>query len=272
MHNIAPRSDAEPHEMRSAAEKPTRREAEQLLSDDHVEPGVLGRLLAAARTTGARADTAGLNHVLADFSNRVPSPVGAISLSRRTSLLRVAIARLAAAKVIVIVALVVLSSGGIALATTGSLPNPLNGFSHNTTPATESDAPTSGTTETSGIGAPSLTHGQPNSQPTDSAPSRIRESASNAGTAAQSPSLAGLCKSWLARPHDNGKADDSAAFSALIAAAGGEDAVDGYCASLLASSSSTSPALNQAETTASDTAAAPCGKKTHSNGNVTGKC
>jgi hypothetical protein len=53
-----------------------------------------------------------------------------------------------------------------------------------------------------------------------------------------SPSLRGLCRSWLSRPHQHGKADTNPAFTVLVTAAGNPDAVSGYCSALL----STAPA------------------------------
>jgi hypothetical protein len=267
MHNTAAGSDAEPNEMRSRPAEPTRREAEQLLSDDHVSTSALGRLLAAARSTGVRADTAGLQSVLADFSDRATLPATVPPAGRNRSLLQIAIARLVAAKMFVIVALAVLTTGGIALAaTTGTFPNPLGDSPHVTVSASGTDDTITTATGSLGVGAPSVSHAQPNSPPTNDGPTVASASPSSTGTAGPSPSLAGLCRSWLVRPHDSGKADDGSAFNALIAAAGSADAVDGYCAALLASPSSAAPSSSVTTT------AATCGKKTHSNGTVTGKC
>lgn len=60
--------------------------------------------------------------------------------------------------------------------------------------------------------------------------------------ASPSPSLAGLCTAWLAHPRDVAKLSTNPAFSVLINAAGGADAVNGYCATLLATSHPTHPA------------------------------
>jgi len=274
MHNTSPGSDAEPDDMRAHPANLTRHQAEQLVRDGPAGTGELDRLLAAARTTGARADTAGLNQALADLSNRDTLPAAAMPAPRKRSLLRVAITRLAAAKMLIIVALAVLATGGIALAaTTGAFPNPLRDSPHATTPASPGDTSTESATDTSRFGAPSLTHAQPNSSPAGSGAASTGIAPTHTGNTGPSPSLAGLCKSWLARPHDNGKADDSAAFGALITAAGGEDAVDGYCSALVASpTSSAAPTSVTPTQTGSDATATTCGKKTHANGDVTGKC
>ena len=272
MHNTSPSSGAESDDMRSHPANLTRQQAEQLLGKGPAGTGPLDRLLAAARTTGARADTAGLNRALADLANRDTLPAAAMPAPRNRSLLRVAITRLAAAKMLVIVALAVLTTGGIALAaTTGAFPNPLRDPPRTTAPATQ-DSATNASTDSPGD-APSVTHGQPNSSPPGSGATSAGIAPPNTGDTGPSPSLAGLCRSWLARPHDNGKADDSAAFGILIAAAGGEGAVDGYCSALLASASSSAPPPSVTPTpTGGDATATTCGKKTHANGDVTGKC
>lgn len=53
-----------------------------------------------------------------------------------------------------------------------------------------------------------------------------------------SPNLTGLCHAWLAGAGaEHGHARSNPAFSVLVATAGGSDAVDGYCTTLLGSSS-----------------------------------
>jgi hypothetical protein len=99
------------------------------------------------------------------------------------------------------VAVLAVGAGGVALAaSTGALPNPLS----------------------------------PHSSP--SAPDRGAGSdADDHGNATPSPSLVGLCTAFQAGAGaDHGKALDSPAFQALIAAAGGKDKVDAFCTNLLA--------------------------------------
>jgi hypothetical protein len=97
---------------------------------------------------------------------------------------------------------VVAVSGGVAVAaTTGALPNPL-----------APDHPGHSTT----------------------APAHPGESSHAPGShATPSPSLVGLCTAFLAHPMtERGKALESPAFQALVAAAGGTDGVEGFCTGL----------------------------------------
>lgn len=58
------------------------------------------------------------------------------------------------------------------------------------------------------------------------------------GPDATGPSKDGLCRAWASgNGRDNGGREDSVAFQALIAAAGGEDKVDAYCAATTSTSS-----------------------------------
>ncbi|MGH3647335.1 MAG: hypothetical protein ACRDTM_09180 [Micromonosporaceae bacterium] len=60
-------------------------------------------------------------------------------------------------------------------------------------------------------------------------------STASPGKASPSPSLTGLCKAYdKVATKSRGKALDSPAFRALVAAAGGKNQVDGYCEDLLA--------------------------------------
>jgi hypothetical protein len=263
MRNIGAGSDAEPGDMQPHLADPDPRAVEQLLDGHSGGTDALGRLLAAARVTGGRADQAGLDQALADFAHNVSAPAEAVGQPKR-SLLKVALARLAAAKMMLVVALAVIATGGIALAaTTGTIPNPLSGSSHQTVTSSPTDAtlaPDSsppGRDQSTPAATPTAV-----SAPTSATPTTISSAMPSAGVAT---SFTGLCKSWLARPHTNGKADNGTAFQRLIAAAGDEAAVDGYCTALLATSVATSTAPAAADTTA------PAGKKTHSDGKVTGK-
>ena len=68
------------------------------------------------------------------------------------------------------------------------------------------------------------------------------ESDEPASSAAPSPSLVGLCHAWRAHPKNNAKLATNPAYSVLVKAAGGPDAVNGYCTTLLASAHPTHPA------------------------------
>lgn len=105
-----------------------------------------------------------------------------------------------------VLAAVGVAGGGVALAAaTGHMPSNLTG-----TPAAASSAASS-------IAMPSA-NGKPATHPVSS----------------PSPSLRGLCQAYTAHVGSSpGKALDSPAFSALIAAAGGKDKVAAFCASML---------------------------------------
>jgi hypothetical protein len=229
MHNTRANSGAEPGGMQTHTSRLSRHGLEHLLDGHPVGPVGLNRLIAAARTTGVRADSAGLGGVLAEFTQLAAAPTVGVPAAKR-SLLKVAATRIAAAKLFIVAAVAVVATGGVALAATGNLPSPLPGSTHAT--------PITADTTTRPI-----TGGSPKQTPTALTPtpgsgSRHLPTPSAPTSAPPSPSLTGLCKSWLARPHVNGKADDSAAFSALVAAAGGVDAVNGYCTALLGRPSS----------------------------------
>jgi hypothetical protein len=268
MHNIGASSDAEPSDMQPRSPDPDRPAVEQLLDGYSAGPDALSRLLAAARATG-RADQTGLNQALADFTHHVSAATDTMGQPKR-SLLKVALTRLAAAKMVIIAAVAVLATGGIALAaTTGAIPDPLPGSSHATATARPTNATSSVNTSPPDSNRSTAADSPPSAlEPMSTTPL----TASSPATSASAPvSFAGLCKSWLARAHTNGKADDSTAFRELIAAAGGEDAVDAYCTAFLAApaATSTTPVSNSTSSPAATTSSA--GKKTHSNGKVTGK-
>lgn len=58
------------------------------------------------------------------------------------------------------------------------------------------------------------------------------------------PSLVGLCKAWTKKHHPS-PSDNSRAFQQLIAAAGGVENVDAFCAALQSPSSPASPPVEQ---------------------------
>jgi hypothetical protein len=107
-----------------------------------------------------------------------------------------------------VVAAVVLGTGGVAVAaSTGAIPIPLN--KHHAVPSAPASTPHPGVS-----------------------PDPSNHTGSGAGP---SPALVGLCQAYDAGAgSDHGKALENPAFQALITAAGGKDAVDGYCARLLA--------------------------------------
>jgi len=115
-------------------------------------------------------------------------------------MLKIALAKLLTVKAAAIATVAV--GGGVAVAATaGALPNPFD--------AAPSNASASHSAKPDRTTGP---HGPP------------------------SPSLAGLCKAYAAKPDgERGKALESPAFRALISAAGGPEKVTDYCIALLPS-------------------------------------
>jgi hypothetical protein len=122
------------------------------------------------------------------------------------------------ARIAAIAAAVAVLVGGVATAAaTGYLPTPLGG--HPAVVPAHSSATAPPTPSTTGQ--------------TTNATTEDRTSPTTTGSPA--PSVAGLCNAYTAGAgSDHGKSLDNPAFGALIAAAGGRDKVDAYCADLLA--------------------------------------
>ncbi|HEU5269224.1 MAG TPA: hypothetical protein VFU36_04805 [Jatrophihabitans sp.] len=193
---------------------------EQMLDGGLARQDALAKLMAAARKPD-RPDPAGLAAALAEF--RAVSAARPATPVRRSSKIKSLATRMLAAKFLTATGLALAATGGIAAASTGHLPSPLPHSSH-----------ASGTAV-----AAVASHALPTSSSSDSASSSTSASASaepsSTDPAAPAPSLRGLCQAWQSRPHEHGKADTSPAFSFLVSTAGGTDAVDGYCSTLLSS-------------------------------------
>jgi hypothetical protein len=205
--------------------RPSRANLERLLDGRPVRQDALAQLISAARASELRPDGADLAAALVAFRS-VSSPYAQAS-PRRNSMIKNVAAKVAAAKLLTIGGVALAATGGAAAAaaSTGHLPSPL---------------PHSGHASTVAVAAVSKHHGKPSNTPSPSASATASESESassgSPGThpsATPSPSLRGLCQSWLSRPHEHGKADTNPAFTVLVTAAGGSDAVQAYCTSLL---------------------------------------
>jgi hypothetical protein len=227
------RFDAEDNEMRSPGNRWTRADLERLLDGQPVRRDALTEFLSAARIPGARADTAGLAEALAAYRS-ISSPVPA-EKPRRTSMIKNIAAKMVAAKLLTIGGVALAATGGIAAAaSTGNLPSPLPHSDHASQVAVAAVA--------SSHGKPSAS-ASPSSSASASATETDSESSEPTGahpSATPSPSLRGLCQSWLSRPHEHGKADTNPAFTVLVTTAGGTDSVQAYCTALLASAPSES--------------------------------
>jgi hypothetical protein len=126
-------------------------------------------------------------------------------------MLKIALAKLLTLKVAA-AAVAATAAGGVALAATGTLPNPL------------ADPGNAGGAAVS-----------------DMASSRGGQGV-NKSDASPTPSLHGLCQAYVSDATDNpGKALDSPAFQALVRAAGGDEKVDTFCDDLLKDTPSQGP-------------------------------
>ncbi|HET8659908.1 MAG TPA: hypothetical protein VFM55_13025 [Micromonosporaceae bacterium] len=170
-----------------------RETAEQLL---HGDPGALHEVgplaapLAAARAAASPDELVGEQMALAAFraAQLVPVP-----LPRRSSMLKIAMAKVLTAKAAAVLA--GLSLGGVAVATTtGAIPTPFDN---------KPDAPAP-------AASPAHSNGSDGAHP--------------------SPSLVGLCRAYAAGATDNpGKAAENPAFAALVSAAKGAENIEEFC-------------------------------------------
>jgi hypothetical protein len=209
-----------------------------MLDGQAAHPAALAQLLSAARATGTDADSAGLQAALAVHASISPRPV-TIETSRRRSMMKTLAAKLLAAKLLTLGGVAVAATGGVALsAWTGHLPDPLPHSSHASDTARQAVAAAHPGAPTSTSATAPSSSSAPDSDTASAGPSATATSARPAGT--PSPSLVGLCHSWLARPHLMGKADQSPAFTVLVTAAGGTSSVNAYCTRLLAATPSAS--------------------------------
>jgi hypothetical protein len=202
---------------------PTSAPVEQLLADGW--PPDLCRLLAAAAGPGTANDLAGEAAATAAFVSASHTPLPS-EPPRRPSMFSTAVAKILAAKVLTTVVLVAGASGGIALAASAtSEPADSSTSSARTTPgARPSESPAS--PETGGPDGPGGETGA-----TGPVVSKPEEQPAGPPTGVPDPSLAGLCRAWIAGAADNpGKAADNPAFAVLIAAAGDAGKVPAYCA------------------------------------------
>lgn len=175
-------------------------------------PEPLWTVLAAAAAPGRYDELAGEQAAVAAFREaRLATALNA----RRPSMIQTALAKLLTVK-IAAATIAATTLGGVALAAgTGALP----------TPGDQDKAPKP-TQSKELVG--SRGGASPSTSPKAEKPS----------TGTPSPSMVGLCKAYTAHPMDSrGKALESAAFTALVTAAGGGAKVGGYCTTVLAAAS-----------------------------------
>lgn len=194
--------DAEGDEMTEYPQDLDRETAEHLLdgagATDHVDVGALSHLLASAAGPAKPHELAGENAAVMAFRAARIEPQRGFSWRRLLTFK--AIAAVVAA----------IAAGGLAFAsTTGIIPGPF-----------KVDPPLPSPSTTATRSAPETASASPGA-----------ETSASAHLSPPSEALQGLCQAYLAKPPgERGKALQSPAFSELVAAAGGADKVDAYCA------------------------------------------
>jgi hypothetical protein len=188
----------------------------------------LAELLAAATYPPSRGELTGEEAAVTAFR---AARLASTPESRRKPMLKTALAKLATAKVAIVLAAV--GGGGVALAAgSGHLPGA-------TTDHHASDRPTG---SASGSAHASGGHGSPSAAAHSSAAAAESAAADRSATpnGSPSPNLRGLCTAFNAGVGDNpGKALDDPAFTVLITTAGGKDKVADFCTGLLATRAGT---------------------------------
>jgi hypothetical protein len=201
----------------------------------------LANLVAAVRAPAQPNELVGLDAALAAFS---AAPGVAESPEENIPMLKSVAGRLLALKILAVAAGTAAAGGVAYAAVNGNLDSP-NGNS--SAVATDgSDAPGSSGADSSAPGSDdssSLPGSGSETEPSESGSGS--ESDEPSKSASPSPSLKGLCTAWLAHPRDIAKVSTNPAFSVLIKAAGGPDAVNGYCTALIASAHPTHPSQAQ---------------------------
>jgi hypothetical protein len=176
----------------------------------------LVRLLAAMTAPAVPQELAGERLAMASFAAARRSHPPTLS-SRRTPVTRKVLTMKAAAAALV----AALSLGGVAAAASGLLPDQAAPVADQAPATTAADAAAHGLGK-----AAAANLGE--SARAGAAASQGRESAT--GPDATGAARAGLCRAWQAgQGGNNGRRMDAVAFQALVDAAGGADAVAGYC-------------------------------------------
>jgi hypothetical protein len=127
-----------------------------------------------------------------------------------------------------------LVTGGAAAAATGNLPGPVRNVARSLLGNGGGAEPVTSTSPAPAPGSRASTGAGGAAQTTRSTGTTGRGPASTEAAAAPSPNLEGLCQAYLSsKGTERGKKLDSAAFQALVRAAGSKEQVPGYCQTLL---------------------------------------
>lgn len=208
MSNDSGRRDADLVEMPDNPPPLSRAHAERLLAggaDDDFGP--LSAVLAAAAAPGGSVAPEGLSVAVAAFATAGHST--ATGPRSKVAVVRAAASRMLAVKVLIATAGVAVGGAAVA-ASTGALPGPahIGGQSGARDHQLSSNSGSAGTNAT----------------------------ASRASSSPETVPI-GLCRAWASTPGPAAVRADDPAFRALIVAAGGQVAVDSYCAPVLAGAS-----------------------------------
>lgn len=202
----------------------SRRDAERLLDDPAATNSVLATSLAAAKAPARPAELRREDAAVAAFhaARLTPSPT-----SRRNFVSPSKLGSRAASRAVIATgAIVALTSGGIALASSSYLPTlPDQASDQATASVAKTPEPTEATEteETEAEETEAL-------EVTETAEAEETETES----ATPTPSFEGLCKAFQATDHStHGASLDSAAFTALATEAGGAEQVATYCVTLI---------------------------------------
>ncbi|MBV9594369.1 MAG: hypothetical protein JO147_11330 [Actinobacteria bacterium] len=232
--NASNTPDASENGMAHVNAKPTGRQLDQVLAGSATAIPPLGALVEALTASPQPAELGGLRAASAAFASAPDGPtevIGAAGASRSIA------TRLRSGPVIAVggFTLAALAAGGVAFAAAhegGDKASRRPALSTSAAPTSAQatatgPSRTSDPADTSGSGTTAIVGAADEPTPVGSPTSLT------VGSDGPNPSLSGLCNAWLSKPHEHGNADNSAAFTMLVTAAGGIDAVDGYCLQLL---------------------------------------
>jgi hypothetical protein len=189
----------------------------------------LADLLAALTSRPSRGELAGEHAALKAFR---AARLASTPESRRNSMLKTALAKIATAKAAIVLGAV--GGGGVALAAgSGHLPGVDTAEHH------AGDRPAASVT---GSAHATGGHSTPSAAGRGSGARSAAAGRSATPNGSPSPNLRGLCTAFNAGAGDNpGKALENPAFTVLITTAGGKDEVGTYCKALLATRSEAAP-------------------------------
>lgn len=218
----------------------SRRDADRILDAPGESDHPVGQAIQALRASGSTAELRREDATLASFHAARLSPTSRPMSGAATSARSAAVRAVAATGLVV-----VLTSGGFALAASGHLPTLPDQASDTATeavaqrnaprPASPSETTTATTSEASPEAETAVASETTLETTTaETTTTEATPTVSDAATTAPTPNLTGLCTAYQANDKSaHGQALDSAAFTALAAAAGGKDAVATFCVGLI---------------------------------------